>query len=395
MEYWVWLQTVLRAGSNKVLPVLEKYGSAKGVYETPFNDLKLSGIFSPRELSVLEKKDLSIAKKVLNDCKALKISAVCINNRYYPELLRQIPNPPLVLYFKGNIELLNGEPTICIVGPREVSPFGKRAAFSLAARLSSGGFTIVSGGALGSDTAAHKGVLAVDGNTVCVLGCGINSTYLKENQPLRDKIAEKGIVISEYFPNEGATKYSFPIRNRIMSGISHGVAVIEAGEGSGALSTANHANEQGRDVFVIPGNPTYAQYKGSNKLLQDGATALLDANDIFLEYIGAFPHKIDSEKAYRITAKMSEEKPTDKVAKPPADKLVKQVDEKIKQKTKKIINNNLSKKAEMVYNQLDKPIFMMDEINCTLTANEMLAAITELEIMGYIAALPGGRYELK
>lgn len=395
MEYWVWLQTVLKPGSNKVLHVLEKYGSAKGVFETSYDDLKLSNIFSPRELSVLAKKDISFAKKVLNDCKKLDISAVCINNGYYPELLRQISNPPLVLYFKGNIELLNDEPTVCIVGPREVSPFGKRAAFSLAARLSSGGFTIVSGGAVGSDTAAHKGALAVEGNTVCVLGCGINSTYLKENKPLRDKIAEKGIVISEYFPNQEATRYSFPVRNRIMSGLSHGVVVVEANEKSGALITANLANEQGRDVFVIPGNPTYAQYKGSNKLLRDGARALLDANDVFLEYIGAFPHKIDSEKAYRITAKMSEEKTPEKVTKTPVDKLVKQVDEKLKQKTKKIINNNLSKKAEMVYNQLDKPIFMMDEINCTLTANEMLAAITELEIMGYIAALPGGRYELK
>ena len=395
MEYWVWLQTVLKPGSNKVLPVLEKYGSAKGVFETSYDDLKLSNIFSPRELSVLAKKDISFAKKVLNDCKKLNISAVCINNRHYPELLRQISNPPLVLYFKGNIELLNDEPTVCIVGPREVSPFGKRAAFSLAARLSSGGFTIVSGGAVGSDTAAHKGALAVEGNTVCVLGCGINSTYLKENKPLRDKIAEKGIVISEYFPNQEATRYSFPVRNRIMSGLSHGVVVVEANEKSGALITANLANEQGRDVFVIPGNPTYAQYKGSNKLLRDGARALLDANDVFLEYIGAFPHKIDSEKAYRITAKMSEEKTPEKATKTPVDKLVKQVDEKLKQKTKKIINNDLSKKAEMVYNQLDKPIFMMDEINCTLTANEMLAAITELEIMGYIAALPGGRYELK
>lgn len=391
MEYWVWLQTVLKPGSAKVIPVLERYGNAKTVFDTSYDDLKLSGLFSEKELSTLKRKNLSVAQKVLNDCKNSGISAVCINNKHYPEMLRQISNPPLVLYFKGNIELLNGEPTVCIVGPRHVSPFGKKAAFSLAARLCAGGFTIVSGGAKGSDTAAHKGALALGGNTVCVLGCGINNTYLKENKPLRDMIANRGIVISEYFPEQSATKYTFPVRNRIMAGLSLGTVVVEAPEKSGALITANLANEQGRDVFVIPGNPTYEHYKGSNKLLRDGARALLDANDVFFEYINAFPHKINPEKAFRQNAKMSEEKP--KEASP--NKLVAQVDKKLEQKSKKIIANNLSKNAKIVYNQLDKPIFMLDEINCTLTANEMLAAVTELEILGYIEALPGGRYGLK
>lgn len=391
MEYWVWLQTVLKPGSAKVIPVLEKYGNAKTVFDTSYDDLKLSGLFSERELSTLKKKNLSVAQKVLNDCKKSGISAVCINNKHYPEMLRQITNPPLVLYFKGNIELLNGEPTVCIVGPRSVSAFGKKAAFSLSARLSAGGFTVVSGGAVGSDTATHKGALAVGGNTVCVLGCGINNTYLKENKPLRDTIAKEGIVISEYFPDQSATRYSFPIRNRIMSGLSLGTVVVEAGEKSGALITANHANEQGRDVFVIPGNPTYEQYKGSNRLIRDGAKTLLDANDVFFEYMNVFPHKINREKAFAVKAKIPEEK----TAAPPVNKLVEQVDKKIEPKSKKIIANNLSKNAKMVYNQLDKPIFMIDEINCALTANEMLAAITELEILGYIEALPGGRYGLK
>ena len=395
MEYWIWLQSILKPGSNKVLSVLQKYGSAKGVFDTPYDDLKLSGLFSPKELLGLKKKDLSFAKKVLNDCKDANISAVCINNKLYPSALREIQNPPLVLYFIGNIELLKDEPCVCIVGPREVSVFGKRAAFSLAARLAAGGITVISGGALGSDTAAHKGALAVDGNTVCVLGCGINSDYLKENIPLRATIAQKGLVISEYFPFDTATKYSFPVRNRIMSGLCLGVVVIEAGDKSGALITANLAAEQGRDVFAIPGNPTYAQYKGSNKLLRDGAKPLLDASDIFLEYINAFPHKINPEKAFSISVRSEEEKAPENPVKPPVNKLVKQVDKKLEQKPQKIIANNLSKNAEMVYNQLDKPIFMIDDINCALSGNEMLAAITELEIMGYIAALPGGRYELK
>lgn len=392
MEYWIWLQSILRAGSNKVKPVIDKFGNAKSVYNSTYDDLKLSGLFTEAQLAKLKEKDLRFAQKVLNDCKSTGISIVCINNSHYPSLLREIDNPPLILFFKGNIDLLNSGPSVCIVGPREVSAFGKKAAFSLSARLASGGFTIVSGGALGSDTAAHNGALAVTGNTICVLGCGINSTYLQENKPLRDEISKKGIVISEYPPKVNATKYTFPVRNRIMSGLSHGTIVIEAGEKSGALVTANLANEQGRDVFAIPGNPTYLQYKGSNKLIRDGAKALLDANDVFDEYIAVFPDKINREAAFAQNIRTnieSTEKPTAKTRKTEEKKT------EIK-KIKKNITDNLSKTAKIVYNQLDKPIFLVDEINCTdLSFSQILSAITELEILGYIEALPGGRYGLK
>ncbi len=392
MEYWIWLQSILRAGSAQVKPVLERYGNAKGVYNASYDDLKLSGLFKETQLAKLSDKDLSFAMKVLNDCKNMGISLVCINNSHYPSLLREIENPPLLLYFKGNIDLLNGQPTICIVGPRAVSAFGNKAAFSLSARLASGGFTIVSGGALGSDSAAHKGALAVNGNTICVLGSGINSSYLKENKPLRDTIAKQGILISEFFPNQNATKYTFPIRNRIMSGLSHGTVVIEAGDKSGALITANLANEQGRDVFVIPGNPTYLQYKGSNKLIRDGASALLDTGDIFQEYIVRFPDKIFPEKAFATQVVMTAESKEKTSAKtgPETAELPR------KEKIKKNITDNLSKTAKIVYNQLDKQIFLIDEIDCgQLSLGEVLAAVTELEIFGYIEALPGGRYGLK
>ncbi len=388
MEYWIWLQSILKPGNRFVKPVLEKFGNAKGVYNASYDDLKLSGLFTMAQLTKLQNKSLDFAMKVLNDCKNSGISLVCINNSHYPSLLREIENPPLLLYFKGNIDLLNNQPTICIVGPREVSVFGKKAAFSLSARLASGGFTIVSGGAKGSDSAAHKGALAVNGNTACVLACGINSSYLKENKPLRDTIAKHGIVVSEFFPNVNASKYTFHIRNRIMSGLSHGTVVVEAGERSGALITANHANDQGRDVFVIPGNPTYLQYKGSNKLIQDGATALLNAGDIFGEYIVRFPDKIFPKRAFETKAVMTAENKEQDV--------VETMEPSQPKKIKKNITDNLSKTAKIVYNQLDKPIFLIDEIDCAdLTLSEILAAVTELEILGYIEALPGGRYGLK
>ncbi len=391
MLYSVWLQLCVGAGYKKINKLIERYGGAENVYKASNNDLKFSGLFSENMLSRLKQKDLDAARKVLNDCHDGGITVIVMGDKNYPPLLSEIPSPPIVLYAKGNIELLNNNPCICVVGPREVSAFGKKAAFSLAARLAAGGMTIVSGGALGSDTAAHKGALAVGGNTICVLAAGIGDTYLKDNEQLREEISQKGLLISEYPPGTGSGKYVFRARNRLMSGLSLGTVVIEAGEKSGAMITANHAIEQNRDVFVIPGNPTEPQYKGSNSLLRDGAKALLDANDVFLEYLPLYPHKINPVKAYehKINGYSEPSAKAEKVKKAPQ----KRETEKI---IKKNLAENLSNNAKIVYNYLDKQVFFPDEINAPeLTSAQVISSITELEIRGYIQVLPGGRYTLK
>ncbi len=391
MLYWIWLQLALGYGYKNIKPLLERYNTAENVYHASYSNLEFSGLFSKSMLTKLNNKDLDAARKVLNECVKRKINIVTIRDEKYPPLLAEIPNPPVLLYAKGKLELLDCRPCVCIVGPREVSDFGKKAAFSLAARLSSGGITIVSGGAKGSDTAAHKGALAVGGNTVCVLAVGIDDDYLQLNRELRSQIAKEGLLVSEFPPGSGITRGTFSIRNRIMSGLTLGTIVIEADEGSGAIITANHAIDQNRDVFVIPGNPTLPQYKGSNALLRDGAKALLEAKDIFLEYLAEYPHKIYLEKAYKEKIKQDtlESGNTDK----PAQKTRSEENEKI---IKKNITSPLSNNAKIVYNQLDKQVFFADEIIVNeLTSSQLLAAITELEIFGYIQALPGGRYTLK
>ena len=384
--YYIWLQQALGYGSKHLNTVLERFGDAENVYKADENLINTLDISSARIKNRLSRKCLDKAKEILADCKKNGISVITFGDEHYPDYLCEIPSPPAVLYVRGNVSLLSAEPSICIVGPRKVSTYGKKAAFSLAARLALCGFTIVSGGAIGCDTAAHKGALSVGGKTICVLGAGIASDYLIENKPLRDEIANKGLLISEYPPYHNASKFTFPMRNRLMAGLTLGTAVIEAGEKSGALITANAAAEQNRDVFVIPGNPTDPHYKGSNKLLRDGAKPLLELADIITEYLPQFPHKIKPEKAYSVNISMNQANISEKQPEKP----------KNAEKTKKIIQDSLSKNAKIVYNQLDKQIFYIDDICCDeLTASQIIAALTELEIYGYIEAKPGGRYALK
>ena len=287
-------------------------GSAKAV--TIFNILReneqLDFNFIKEKLySVIEKKyadkilsfNINDIYKIVDDCIKNEIDIITICDSNYPERLRNITDSPLALYIKGEFCDIDNLPLISIVGPRKISDFGKKAAFSLAKRLAKAGMIIVSGAALGADTCAHKGTLSVNGKTIAVLGCGICYDYLPENRELRNAISKNGCLVSEHPPYVAATKYSFPIRNRIISGLSLGTVVIEASLKSGSLITARLANEQGRDVFVIPGNPTLENYKGSNALLRDGAIPLLDSSDIFNQYIAKYPDDSTIESALDVS----------------------------------------------------------------------------------------------
>lgn len=375
IEYYVWLQLCLGAGRKGVAEVLDYYGSPKAVFDTI--NLAESGLFTKKELEKFKTVSLDDAKRIVCDCSENGIQIVTIKDDRYPYCLSVIEDAPLLLYIKGNLPDFDNIPAICIVGPRKVSDFGKRAAYSLGFRMAASGMTVVSGGALGTDTNAHAGALKADGVTVVVLGCGILSDYLAENRKLREAAQLRGCLISEYPPKASASRFTFPVRNRILSALSLGTVVIEAGNKSGALITARHATEQGRDVFVIPGSPNKTEYTGSNALLRDGAKPLLDASDIFNEYIPRFPDKIDVKKAYEKQILSSKKKK------------ITENDQKIQ----KNINFTLSKDAEIVYNCLDKQIFAPEEIGCPdIDSGRLLSALTELEMNFLIEAIPGGRF---
>ena len=378
LEYNVWLQLILGAGNNRAKKIISHYGNAENVFKAKAEERKNSKLFTTAEINRMNHTPLQDALIILAECKENNIDIIPLGDDRYPYCLSVIDNPPLVLYVKGNFPDFDNYPAICIVGPRIVSDFGKRAAYSLGYRLSKSGMIVVSGGALGTDTYAHAGALKASGQTVLVMGCGILNNYLPENKALRDKVSINGCLISEHPPKTPILKGAFPIRNRILSALSLGTVVVEAGNRSGGLITARYAAEQGRDVFVIPGSPDKKEYKGSNELLRDGAKPLLDASDIFNEYIVRFPSKINIETAYDgpiITAKKE-----DNIEK----------NEKIQKK----LNESLSNEAKIVYNRLNKQKFFPEDISDTgLSASELLSALTELEMEFYIKALPGGMYE--
>ena len=382
---------MLLAGSPLSLKIIEEQISPQEIYKNP------DKFFNGELAKKAKRTPLSKALKIIEYCKSENISIITYKDEKYPQKLLNITNPPLVLYCKGGFPDFNGVPSLCIVGPRKVSEYGYKCAYSLSARLSVAGFIVVSGGAVGCDYAAHDGALCHGGKTVAVLGNGFGDDYLKRNEPLRERIAKEGCLITEFPPKTKASKFTFPLRNRIMAGLCDGTVLIEAPQKSGSLITANFANEFNRDLFIIPGNPGNENYVGSNLLLRDGAKPLLEINDVFEEYLWKYNDKIDIKRAE-----------STKLLKPiiydgsynPVKKQVKKAEKVIKEPInvkiiKKILPEHLSKNARMVYNCLDKVEFLCDDIYIKeLSYAEITAALGELEIFGFVKSLPGGRYSL-
>lgn len=369
------LANTFGAGSSNGFKVFEKINSS-GLLNAEIKNIATKIEFSDTVKSKLISAKYDRAEKIIETCKEHKINILKITDSIYPDSLKNISIPPLVLYYKGIFPDFNTLPSITIVGPRKCTDYGKKAAFSLGYRLSRAGMIVVSGGAKGCDAAAHKGVLSAEGITALLLGCGILCNYLPENKPLREEVAKSGCLISEYPPLARPSRISFPIRNRIMSGLTLGTVVVEGREGSGAIITAKAAAEEGRDVFVIPGNPSVNEYKGSNNLLREGAKPLLDCSDIFGEYLPSYPEYLDIERAY---------------SKKDGIKTKKEI-----KKYEKNLKETLSNEAKIVYNYLDKQIFSIDDLSATnLSSDLILSALTELELENLIEPVVGGQYKIK
>jgi len=284
--YWLWIQQALGYGSVNISYIIENYTFAEDFYRASFREKLMCGSFSHNLAEKLRDTSLDNAGKTIEMCIKSGIEIITVGDLYYPERLLHISNPPVVLFVKGNAEVLSAEKNLAMVGTRSATPYGTRNAFRLAFDLAKNDYTIVSGGALGIDTSSHRGTLQADGSTVCVLGCGINYSYLPQNAPMRNQILRKGAVISEYAPDVHPSKVTFPLRNRIISGLSKGVLVVEAGRRSGSLITVELAMEQGRDVFAVPGDISSSVSVGTNDLIKDGAFPVTSADDI-VQYYGA------------------------------------------------------------------------------------------------------------
>lgn len=243
------------------------------------------------------------------------MQAVIFGEEEYPEILINIPDPPAVLFYKGNLQKFLGMPAIAVIGSRRCTTYGRRVARKLAQDFVREGVTVVSGLARGIDAEAHRGALDAGGMTMAVLGNGLDICYPPEHERLSESIIGNGVLLSEYPPGTQPARFRFPERNRLISGFSRGVVVVEAGRRSGTMITVNTALDQGRDVFAVPGEVTKALSMGTNMLLRDGAGVVITARDVLeplgLLKTGNFPEgqvfEPDTETARRIIELLSEE----------------------------------------------------------------------------------------
>ena len=411
--FWIWLQCCLGVDNPRIHRIFEVFEDAYQIYNADENELKTSGVFSDKELLKVIDKNLDTARKIYNNCFLHGYNIFSLQDENYPDRLKKTPTPPVVIYVKGKIPQQN-RLFAALVGTRHSSIAGKKAAFSLGYELAKSGAVVVSGGAMGIDTQAHLGAMQAGGETVCVLGCGINYNYLPSLENVRDEISKHGALISEYPPDYPPTKYTFPKRNRIISGMSDCTVVVEAGKTSGALITAKEAVKQHRTVFAVPGSIESQSTTGSNLLIQEGAKTLLSAEDIVKWYNSKNhnnnekikdkeinPTSIEKIRTKPETKKIlpTEEKPQEKSPEKSTKKHTAPPKQTVKaeKKEEKIPDGLLTENALAVYHTIsDTPIHVNDiKTAANLKINEILSALTELEMNDLITVHSGRRYTRK
>lgn len=288
-KYWIWFSLIAKLGSRRKIKLLEQYKSPEKIYKLAKKELiKINGIGEEIANNIINSKNEKLIEYHIKYMKENNIDMINIYENNYPQMLKQIYDPPISLYIKGNKKILNNS-NIGIVGCRECSDYGRKAAKYFAYNLSKQKVNIVSGLAKGVDSYAHLGCLSINqeedknyGKTIAVVGNGLDTIYPKENRKIaNDIIKYGGAIISEYPCGTKAEKMNFPARNRIISGISSGIIVVEAKNKSGTLITVDYALEQGRDVFVVPGNINSVNSIGTNELIKQGAKIITIYQDIF------------------------------------------------------------------------------------------------------------------
>lgn len=281
--YWLGLQILLSGAGRRLWSLIDHFDSPQKVWEAQVKELTgVPGLNHEGVLDFARRRAAVDPVRRVQEMTGAGISYLCYNDPEYPAALRFIHDPPAALFVRGALKITD-EMALAVVGSRKPTAYGRLVAEKIAADLAAAGITVVSGLARGIDTAAHRGALAVGGRTVAVLGCGPDVVYPRENSGIMEQIIERGAVVSEFPPGSPPEAWHFPARNRIISGFSKGVLVVEAAEKSGALITADFALEQGRDVMAVPGNVTSSLSKGTNRLIKQGAKLVESAGDIIEE----------------------------------------------------------------------------------------------------------------
>ncbi len=394
LRYWLWLQKALGEGAY-LSRIVDEFGSAKALYDANILEWRMSPNLTARQIDRLGETDIHSVDEIIYTCKSNNWQIIDYDDNRYPKRLKEIINPPAVLYVDGVLPDIDNLATVGVVGTRKASDYAIKVTHIMSRGATDAGLLIVSGGALGVDTAAHKGALMAGGKTIAVLGCGLGTSYLNENKSLRDTIKHNGALVTEYPPFTRASRTTFPMRNRIISGLSVGVLVVEAGVKSGSLITANFALEQGRDVFAIPASVLSLDFAGTNKLIDDGAMVATKPIHLAAPYAEKFDtvdlSKVKSVEHY-MNATSDKGANIPKANEPVFDAALKDRDKRIKNEKQA---SKLTGNADVVYQCLNESFAHIDIITekTGLTVSQVMAALTQLEIMGLTESTSGKRYK--
>lgn len=397
VKYWLWLTQTGGLSNIAAHKYLSHFSSVKKLYYAAAEDYRLVPEARETEVKRLMNKRLDTAEKIETACRKLGVRIMTLYDADYPDRLRNIYDAPLVLYVKGELPRIDESPCIAVVGTRKAGPYGRRCARKFGYEIARCGGVVISGLAEGIDSTAIQAAMEAGEPVVGVLGTGIDVVFPAWNTELQNAVMKNGALVSEYPPGTKGSRISFPQRNRIISGLSVGVVVIEAPEKSGSLITAARASEQGKDVYVVPGNIDDPNFIGSNLLIRDGAALAMNAWDVISCYRWQFPERIqrrDSKKlavldAVKRISETQKEKSNDTETKKSVDK----------QNFKEYIDMNgaqLSDEELALVRALADGAKQTDElIELTgMEASDTLSALTMLELEGYVRLNEEQRFEL-
>ena len=411
--HWIWFATRTGMGDKMKCALLSHFEDPEAIYFAPELEFERFEELSPSAVESMMDKDLIPCEEILDQCREKGIHILTYQDAAYPARLKNIPDPPMVLYYKGTLPAFDELPVIGVVGTRKASVYGMTSAKRLGYQIAACGGTVVSGMATGIDGVSMKGALTAGGTVVGVLGCGADVIYPLSNRWLYADTEKYGCILTEFPPGTAPLGRNFPRRNRIISGLSCGVLVVEAPEKSGALITARLSADQGRDVFVVPANIDVESAKGSNALMRDGAIPVSSGWDILSEYQYQFPAKVRQRRtAVNLTANEEElsrerEEPA-KVAQEP----VKPAEKKPRKllPRKKVIDNPeksaysdfkktqtaLTPDEQTIVDALSDGQKLVDDViaESGKAPGVILASLTLLEVKGVVRRLPGRFIEL-
>lgn len=376
--YWLALRMTPGLGARRSGLLLKRFGGVRNIFHASEAELEAAGAPGALARSIASGCSFEDAAAQQQKVRDVGAALVTLGDTRYPEMLRGIFDPPPVLFCRGRVELL-GAVNVGVVGTRHPTPYGVAATERLAGDLARAGVTVVSGMARGIDTAAHKAALSVEGTTIAVLGCGVDIVYPSENRKLAAEIAAKGLIVSEFPMGSTAFPQNFPIRNRIISGVSVGLLVAEGAQYSGSSITARLAIDQGREVFAVPGNITSKMSWGPNLLIKQGAKLVQDWNDVVADLpVGAQQRLIDAGRQRLLNQGLGSASATG--AAPGASDAPDPA-----QRISRVVLRQL-KVDEAVH--LDKLVETCEEVS----PSEIIASLFEMEIQGLVKQLPGRNF---